>query len=367
MKPAQLTRRNLGVEALTNPFQIPTREVKARPHQQHIRKGRDTLREISQALTNPQQVQETQRARTMNEMPSYDSPEKMQAALDLMKGAPLDDEMKEKLKTLKEKLDVYKYKTMTDEQKQRLGLNATRRLEKLSDVYYPETEGDRAKQATEAATQQGEADATARIAQYRDTALHDADVAADASLEAEVDTKYAREAASVYHEILFDKSEAKPKKYASIRRSRKELNELVGSDAMKKIHNLAVGGDEELQEWISYVSWLAHIPQPQRTHGAMTEEWLGGAMHILNERTEEVLNTAAAKSMPPSILKSVADINKWLKADLSKTGWERLSRGHGGKLPPSEPPPPKPKKGAKKSPGGTSGSKKPLMTMEAPF
>ena len=99
----------------------------------------------------------------------------------------------------------------------------------------------------------------------------------------------------------------------------------------------------------------------------MTEEWLGGAMHILNERTEEVLNTAASKSMPPSILKSVADINKWLKADLSKTGFERLSRGHGGKLPPSEPPPPKPKKGAKKSPGGTSGSKKPSMTMEAPF
>ena len=303
----------------------------------------------------------------MNEMPSYDSPEKMQAALDLMKGAPLDDEMKEKLKTLKEKLDVYKYKTMTDEQKQRLGLNATQRLEKLSDVYYPETEGARAKQATEAATQQGEADATARIAQYRYTALDDADVAADDSLEAEVDTKYAREVASVYHEILFDKSEAKPKKYASIHQSRKELNELVGSDAMKKIHNLAVGGDEELQEWISYVSWLAHIPQPQRTHGAMTEEWLGGAMHILNERTKEVLNTAAAKSMPPSILKSVADINKWLKADLSKTGWERLSRGHGGKLPPSEPPPPKPKKGAKKSPGGTSGSKKPSMTMEVPF
>ena len=67
-------------------------------------------------------------------MPSYDSPEKMQAALDLMKGAPLDDEMKEKLKTLKEKLDVYKYRnTMTDAQKQGLGLNATRRLERLSD------------------------------------------------------------------------------------------------------------------------------------------------------------------------------------------------------------------------------------------
>lgn len=266
-------------------------------------------------------------------MPTYESPDKMQAALNLLKGAPLDPEMREKVKLLKDKLDAYKYKhTMPAEVKDRLGGDEADHLERLKNIYYPETDGDRSKQAEQAKTQRNEADALAHLQQYHDTAINDGDVPPDKTRLADVDTKYFADTAKhgpIFQEVLFNKSGDKPYAHVSIRRSRKELSELVASDSLQTLYNVAKGGNEEIQDWLSYVSWLSHLPHNQRIDKGRDEAWLGAAVDQLNRLTEDVLGSAAAKATPVRLIKSVSEINRWLKADLSSSGFDRKSRGHG--------------------------------------